>query len=326
MKALVKSQDALSIWDKDQQEVIRKQIAPGCPDEDLKFFALVCRKHDLDPFIRQIHYVPRKVKQQNGSYATKWTVQIGIDGLRSLASRTGQYAGSDDVVFDKDIGVPAKATSTVYRITKGIRCPFVATARWAEFYPGDQMGFMWKSKPFHMLGKTAEAQALRKAFPELSGIYIEEELQKQDEKIVTHEESMTFDEAMNLAKNCKPDELETVKLKLSSELGSLTQDEQEEVMKVITDRAPKKRGRPAKEEKILDAEVVEDSPEKIEMVKKIKACKTHEALNKLKPEIAKTVNDLASGAEKDEVILAAKKKAESFDAKIPDSLFPASNE
>jgi len=320
MKALVKSQDALAIWDKDQMEVIKKQVAPNCPDEDLKFFALVCRKHDLDPFIRQIHYVPRKVKQQNGSYAVKWTVQIGIDGLRSLASRTGQYAGSDDVVFDRDIGIPAKATCTVYRMTKGIRCPFTSTVRWAEFYPGDLQGFMWKSKPFHQLGKCAEAQSLRKGFPELSGIYIEEELQKQDEKIVTQtEESMTFDEAMKLAKNCKADELDTVKLKLSSELGSLTQDEQEAVMKAITDRTPKKRGRPAK---IIDAEVVENSPEKIEMIKKIKACKTHKDLEGLKPEIAKVVNDLASGAEKDEVIMAAKNKAESFDAKIPDSLFP----
>jgi phage recombination protein Bet len=308
-KALAKTPDtALSIWNSDQMEVIRKQIAPDCPDDDLKFFALVCKKHDLDPFIRQIHYVPRKDTRNN---SIKWTVQIGIDGLRSLASRTGQYAGSDEAVFDKEIGKPGKATVTVYRMTKGIRCPFVATARWSEFFPGDRLGFMWNSKPFHMLGKTAEAQALRKAFPELSGIYIEEELQKSDEKIVTAtEHSMTFDEAMKLARDCKPDELDTVKMRLSSELGSLTQDEQEEVMKTIADRTPKKKGKM----KIIDAEVVDvKTDEKVlKMLAKIEECETHEALEKLKPKIAKILNELKSSAEKDEVVMAAKKKAESF--------------
>jgi hypothetical protein len=70
---------------------------------------------------------------------------------------------------------------TVYKIIGNVRCPFTASARWDQYYPGDEQGFMWRKMPHLMLGKCAEALALRKAFPaELSGLYIKEEMDQAD--------------------------------------------------------------------------------------------------------------------------------------------------
>lgn len=62
----------------------------------------------------------------------------------------------------------------------GQRVPFTASARWNEYCQTDAKGMpitMWAKMPYLMLGKCAEALALRKAFPnELSGIYTPEEM------------------------------------------------------------------------------------------------------------------------------------------------------
>ena len=61
---------------------------------------------------------------------------------------------------------------------------FPATARWAEYVP-DQP-FMWNKMPHTMLGKCAEALALRKGFPqELSGLYAAEEMAQTPEDTPT---------------------------------------------------------------------------------------------------------------------------------------------
>jgi hypothetical protein len=73
--------------------------------------------------------------------------------------------------------VPVKATVTVFKYLEGQRYPFTATARWTEYYPGVKVGFQWHIRPYLMLGKCAEALALRKAFPKLlSGMYAQEEM------------------------------------------------------------------------------------------------------------------------------------------------------
>jgi phage recombination protein Bet len=147
---------------------------------DVAMLLYIAHRNGLDPVAGQIRWIIRD---------KKGIPQVGIDGQRLIAARTGQYAGSEDIVFrgglevplgkdsytGKDLGmrkVPESAEACVWRIVSGHKNAFRATVRWIEFYPGPgRAGFMWREKPYHMLGKCAEAQALRKGFPaEMTGI------------------------------------------------------------------------------------------------------------------------------------------------------------
>lgn len=164
-------------------ELIKKTVAKDTTNDELELFLYQARRTGLDPLSRQIHCIVRGQGQNR-----KATIQTGIDGYRLIADRTGLYAGSDDYRFDEGLsqyqhlgverGHPKTATVTVWKIVQGQRVPFTASCHWAEYYPGDgNAGFMWRKMPYLMLGKTAEALALRKAFPaELSGIYTHEEM------------------------------------------------------------------------------------------------------------------------------------------------------
>lgn len=169
-------------WTVDQVDLIKRTIAVGATHDELQLFLNQAKRTGLDPLSRQIHFVKRK---------DKGTIQTAIDGYRLIADRTGKYAGNDDYLFDEGLpqythmmsqrGNPTTATSTVYKMIDGVRTGFTATAGWAEYFPGEAQGFMWKKMPYLMIGKCAEALALRKAFPaELSGVYTNEEMMQAD--------------------------------------------------------------------------------------------------------------------------------------------------
>jgi hypothetical protein len=116
------------------------------------------------------------------------TIQAGIDGLRSIAERTGQLDGSEtywcgpdgqwqDVWLDSK--PPAAAKTIIHR--KGCAHPFTATARFADFNAGQGL---WSKMPSVMIAKCSEAQALRRAFPaDLSGVYSTDEMDQAVEPV-----------------------------------------------------------------------------------------------------------------------------------------------
>lgn len=166
------TQDEIS---KDRIELWRTSFGEGASDAEFGTFVELVRRTGLSPEARQIYLVKRWDKQER-RYA--YTPLTGIDGYRLVADRTSKYAGNDDPIFD-DERQPFKATVTVFKLIGGIRCPFTASARWDQYYPGDAQGFMWRKMPHLMLGKCAEALALRKAFPaELSGLYTDSEMEQ----------------------------------------------------------------------------------------------------------------------------------------------------
>jgi phage recombination protein Bet len=155
----------------EQVAVLKRTIAKGCTDDEFALFLQVCRRTQLDPFAKQICPVARWDKKENRNVMQ---IQVQIDGFRVLAQRTGQYGGSDRPLFDEGLtlyehlqtkrGKPKTCSITVYRLVGGHRCPFTAEITWDDFYPGQKQGFMWDSKPYQMLSKASESQALRKAF------------------------------------------------------------------------------------------------------------------------------------------------------------------
>jgi phage recombination protein Bet len=148
-----------------QIALIMRTVAVGAPLPELAVFLHACRQLQLDPLLRQAYWIRR-------GDPPKGTLQVGIDGFRAIAERTGVYAGSEQAVFrghvqvEKERYVPELAVVTVWKIVAGHKAAFTGESRWAEFYPGPgPVGAMWRKMPHHMLAKVAEAQALRKAFP-----------------------------------------------------------------------------------------------------------------------------------------------------------------
>lgn len=153
-------QQAPLSWNNEQLELIKTQIAKDCTNQELMLFTQVCQRTGLDPFARQIYAIRRK---DAGEY--KMSIQTSIDGFRLIADRTGQYAGSDDPVFDEGLplyqhlkenrGNPVVATITVWKMVAGTRCPFTASASWDQYCQkfNNTPGKMWVKMPHLMLGK-----------------------------------------------------------------------------------------------------------------------------------------------------------------------------
>lgn len=167
----------------DDLDILRRTKFKNFEPEEMSYAAKISGLLSLNPFLNQIHFVKRRNK--DGSYAV--TAQVGIDGFRLTAERTGAYAGSDDAIFeynpdDKLKRLPVKASVTVYKMMAGQRCAYSASARWSEYFPGSGPNSqMWDRMPHNQLAKCAEALALRKAFPaELSAVRSEEEMQQAD--------------------------------------------------------------------------------------------------------------------------------------------------
>lgn len=155
-------------------------------DVELEYFLEVCKTTGLNPITKQIYPIYR---------SGKLTIITGIDGLRSIAEKTGRYGGSSKAEYEY-APVPLATTNPtgatnpkllgasikVYKVmSPGFLVETEASIRWNEYY--DDRSPMHKAMPHVMAGKIAEALALRKAFPNCGQVYIEEEVQKIDQPI-----------------------------------------------------------------------------------------------------------------------------------------------
>ena len=140
--------------------VLRSLFPDDAPADKVMLAVDYCMARDLDPMKKPIHLV---------KYGSKWQLIPSILELRITAARTGQYAGRDAAEFvENETGSPVSCRVTVYKIIAGTRCAFVGPVVYFDEAKTPNSP-QWKKRPHGMLEKTAEAAALRAAFPEEIG-------------------------------------------------------------------------------------------------------------------------------------------------------------
>ncbi len=168
---------------RDEIELIKRTVAVGATDIELKLFLYQANKRGLDPLTRQIHFIKRKkYNPETEKYEEVGTIQTGIDGFRVVAGRTGKLSGIRRGATYDDNGQLIGAWAEIFR--SDWQHPAREEVSFKEYCQkkkdGSPMG-LWATMPETMIKKVAEAAALRMAFPEdLSGIYTHDEMQQAD--------------------------------------------------------------------------------------------------------------------------------------------------
>ena len=161
-------------------KVLQTSLYPGANLDSIKMVLGYCKAAGLDPMQKPVHIVPMwdsKAKQMRD------VIMPGVGLYRTQAARSQQLAGITEPEFGPDvthelsgvtITVPDWCRVTVKRIVDGAERSFTAREFWIENYATagkdtSAPNTMWKKRPRGQLAKCAQAQALRMAFPEMTG-------------------------------------------------------------------------------------------------------------------------------------------------------------
>ena len=170
---------AFAMSEQELMNVLRNSLYPGAQDDSIKMVICYCKASGLDPMQKHVHIVPM---WDSKAKSMRDVIMPGIGSYRTQAARSGEYAGVSEPEFGSDVtealgGVtmtyPSWCRVVVKRLLpNGLIAEFAATERWKENYAtagkdSQAPNAMWKRRPYAQLAKCAEAQALRKAFPEI---------------------------------------------------------------------------------------------------------------------------------------------------------------
>ena len=179
---------AMQMSEAELLEVLKSSLYPGAAPASIKMVLGYCKAAGLDPMQKPVHIVPMwdgKAKQMRD------VVMPGIGLYRTQAARTGEHVGTDEPVFgpmvEMDLsGIKIVASEwckvTVYRMVMGQKCAYTAVEYWIENYATagkdtTAPNAMWKKRARGQIAKCAEAQALRKGFPEVGNQPTAEEME-----------------------------------------------------------------------------------------------------------------------------------------------------
>ncbi len=182
MNALTTKQEggALALAEADLLLVLQSSLYPGAALESIKMVIGYCKAAGLDPMQKPVHIVPMW-DQKAGRMRD--VVMPGVAGT----SEPEYGPDVTETIGGQAITYPAWCRVTVKRRqTYGVGCVDEFTARefWKENYAikgGKEKSIapnaMWMKRPYGQIAKCAEAQALRKAFPELGSQPAAEEME-----------------------------------------------------------------------------------------------------------------------------------------------------
>lgn len=172
---------------------LQNSVYPGAKRESVELVLSYCKAAQLNPLLKPVHIVPIWDKAIK---AMRDVIMPGIGHYRIQATRTRQHVGTSEPEFGPDvtgkvggttITYPAWCRVTVLRQVKGGQPPaqFTAVERWLENYAPSSRddpspNATWRRRPYAQLAKCAEAQALRKAFPELGAAPTADEMEGRE--------------------------------------------------------------------------------------------------------------------------------------------------
>lgn len=182
---------ALALPEQELLQVLRSSLYPGANPASIKLVLGYCKAAGLDPMQKPVHIVPM---WDGKAGEMRDVVMPGIGLYRTQAARSGNYAGVTEPEYGPDvteaiggmtITYPAWCRVTVKRrMDDGTVAEFTANERWRENYAvkgGKEKSIapnaMWAKRPYGQIAKCAEAQALRKAFPEIGSQPVAEEME-----------------------------------------------------------------------------------------------------------------------------------------------------
>ena len=172
---------ALQMDEQELMQVLQSSLYPGASPASIKMALGYCKAAGLDPMQKPVHIVPM---WDSKAGSMRDVVMPGVGLYRTQAARSGECAGVSEPDFGPDttetlggqsITFPAWCRVTVKRrLPTGEVVEFTAKEFWKENYAvkgGKEKSIapnaMWTKRPYGQLAKCAEAQALRKAFPEV---------------------------------------------------------------------------------------------------------------------------------------------------------------
>lgn len=172
---------ALALQEDELIPVLQASLYPGANVNSIRMVLGYCKAAGLDPMQKPVHIVPM---WDSKTSSMRDVVMPGIGLYRTQAVRSGECAGITEPEYGPDvtqsiggqqITFPSWCRVTVKRrLSSGEIAEFTAKEFWLENYAikgGKEKSIapnaMWTKRPYGQLAKCAEAQALRRAFPEL---------------------------------------------------------------------------------------------------------------------------------------------------------------
>lgn len=202
-----------------QLDLVKRTVAADCSTDEFNLFIEVCKRVGLDPFRRQIYAVVYSKDKPDKRKMSIITGIDGFRAVAARNRDYRPDDEEARIFYDDSLKDPAinplgieKAVVRAFKLApNGQWHPVVGTAYWDEFAPIEQeyewietgevwpdsgkpkkekrptgkdklpVTSKWRSMARVMIAKCAEAQALRKGWPEdLSGVYAPEEMARAE--------------------------------------------------------------------------------------------------------------------------------------------------